>query len=157
VVFPIHKREVRKRLEMLEPWADNGGVGTDHIRAFGWSRFKGARDMDTEQVHPAADSLNNDDAMDDTLWGMFRGFYNRSMLSIIIVVWVYGLIFLAVAVYCGIRFFKTDDTQYQIMYAVIFLCSIQFLAIMKIFAWQMIHRNSIKKAIKRLETRLEQR
>ena len=128
-----------------------------YIGAFSVSKFKGARDMNTEQTDRMPNSLNNyDDAKDDTLWGMARSFYNRSMLSVIIIVWVYALVFIAVAVYCGIRFFKTDDTQYQIMYAVIFLCSIQFIAIMKIFAWQMIHRNSIKRAIRRLETRIEQ-
>lgn len=60
--------------------------------------------MNTEQTDRMPNNLNNyDDAKEDIMWGMFRSFYNRSMLSIIIV-WVYALIFIAVAIYCGISF-----------------------------------------------------
>jgi len=89
-----------------------------------------------------------------TMRSMIRDFYNRKMLSVIILLWVDFLIILALAVFCGIKFFKTDQTQYQIMYATIFLCCTQIFILIKIFAWQMIHRNSIKREIKHLELRI---
>ncbi len=91
------------------------------------------------------------DSKEDTLCSMLKDFYNKKMLFWIILVWVYFLVFLALAVFSGIKFFKTDQTRYQIMYAVVFVCCIQFFALIKIFAWQMIHKNRIIREIKRLE------
>jgi len=84
------------------------------------------------------------------LCSMVKDFYNRQMLPIIIFVWIWAIIFIAGAVYTGIKFFETDQTKCQIMYAAIFVCFIQFLSLMKIFAWQMIHRNNVTREIKRL-------
>lgn len=92
-----------------------------------------------------------DVSKEDTLCSMLKDFYNRKMLSIIILVWAYFLVFLALAIFSGIKFFKTDQTMYQIMYAVIFVCCIQFFTLIKIFAWQMIHKISLRREIKRLE------
>ena len=52
-------------------------------------------------------------------------------------------------------FFRTENIRLQIFYAVMFLMFMQFLGMMKFFAWQMIHRNSLKREIKRLEIRLQ--
>ena len=92
-----------------------------------------------------------DDSKDCTLRSMIHDFYNRKMLSIIILVWVYALAFLGLMIFSGIKFFEMDQTQTQLMYAVIFITAAQFLCLMKIFAWQMIHRNGIKREIKKLE------
>jgi uncharacterized membrane protein YbjE (DUF340 family) len=91
---------------------------------------------------------------EDTLRGMARDFYNRKMLSSIILVWVYFLIFMGLAVYSANEFFRADNTRTQIMYAAIFTICIQMFGLVKIFAWQMIHKNSIKREIKRLEIRI---
>jgi hypothetical protein len=65
-----------------------------------------------------------------------------------------GIIFAGIAIFSGFEFFRTDEIQYQIMYAVIFLTCIQWIGLLKIFAWQMIHRNGLKREIKRLELRI---
>ncbi len=88
---------------------------------------------------------------DDTLWSMAGDFYSRKMLSVTILVWVYGLAFIAGAIYSGIKFFDAEETKCQIMYAVIFVSCVQFICLMKLFAWGMIHRVGIKGEIKRLE------
>ena len=97
-----------------------------------------------------------DDPGADTLRSMLREFYNRQMIPSITIVWANALCFLAIAVFSGVRFFRTDETKYQIMYAAIFVCCVQFIALIKIFAWQMIHRNSIKRAVDRLEMRISE-
>jgi lysylphosphatidylglycerol synthetase-like protein (DUF2156 family) len=91
---------------------------------------------------------------EDTLWSMVRQFYNRKMLSVIILAWVYFIIVLALAVLSGIRFSESEQTKDQIMYAAIFVCCVQLVSLIKVFAWQMIHRNGIKQEIKRLELRI---
>jgi len=95
-----------------------------------------------------------DVSKEDTIWSMVGDFYNRKMLSIIIFLWVWAIIFIAGAVYSSIKFFDAEQTKSQIMYASIFICLIESIAVLKIFAWQMIHRNNIKREIKRLELRI---
>ena len=94
-----------------------------------------------------------DDSREDSIRSMIHDFYSRKMLSTAIYIWTCGLIFMAMMVFSGIKFFKTDQTQTQLMYAVIFIVATQFICLIKIFAWQMIHRNGIKREIKRLEIR----
>jgi len=94
------------------------------------------------------------DSKAGSLWTMATDFYNRKMLPVIILVWAYALVFIAVAVLSDVKFFKTDQIKYHIMYAAIFVCCIQFIALIKIFAWQMFYRNGVKREIKKLELRI---
>ncbi len=95
-----------------------------------------------------------DNSRENTLRSMLKEFYNRKMISIVILVWIWAIIFIAGAVYSGIQFFKTDQAMGQIMYAAIFICCFQGVGLIKVFAWQMIHKNSITREIKRLELRI---
>jgi hypothetical protein len=111
--------------------------------------------MDREQLRRIIDSPEGyDDARKDTLGSMISDFYSRKMLSVAILVWACSLIFMAGAVFSAIAFFAADQTKDQIMYAALFICLILFVAFMKVFAWQMLARNSIKREIKRLELRI---
>ncbi len=112
--------------------------------------------MNSEQIQTIIETTPDyDEARDNTLRAMLSDFYNQKMTSIVILVWGLGLLFMGGGILSLILFFQAPDTKYQIFYAVIFLMSMQFLGMMKTFAWQMIHRNSIKREIKRLEIRLE--
>ena len=95
-----------------------------------------------------------DDEREDNIRSMLKDFYSRKMLSTAILVWVWAIVFLAGAVYTGIQFFKTDQIRAQIMHAALFIVCVQGISLMKIFAWEVIHRNSIKREIKRLELRI---
>lgn len=109
--------------------------------------------MNDEQIKKILEDTY-DESRENTLRSMLKEFYNRKMFSVVILVWVGAIIFIAGAVYCGIEFFKTDQTRYQIMFAAIFICCWQVVGQMKSFAWLMIHKNSIKREIKRLEFRI---
>jgi hypothetical protein len=76
------------------------------------------------------------------------------MRSTAVFIWVVGLLFFAGAIYTGVRFCSAGQTRNQIMYATGFICCVYLLGLMKVFAWQMLHRNSIKREIKRLELRI---
>lgn len=95
-----------------------------------------------------------DESRENTLRGMIGDFYNRKNTSIVILIWVFVLICLGLAICCAAAFFKTDEIQLQLMYAVIFIVMMQWVGLIKIFAWFIIHRNSIKREIKRLELRI---
>jgi hypothetical protein len=109
--------------------------------------------MNEEQLKKMIDDTY-DDSKEDTIRPMIGDFYNKKMLSTIIVVWAYALVIIALAIFSGIRYFEVDQVKYQIMYATIFICCGQFMSLIKIFAWQMIHRNTIKRELKRLELRI---
>ena len=96
-----------------------------------------------------------DDSREDTLRAMLGDFYNKRMRSIVVMVWASGLIFMALAVLSAIAFFKSADAKAQLLYATIFICLLQWIGLLKVFAWQTIHRNNIKREIKRLEIRID--
>jgi len=95
-----------------------------------------------------------DSAREDTIRSMLSEFYNRRMAATVVVVWVMGIAFIIGAIYSAVRFFGATETKGQILYAALFICLFHLLGLLKIFAWQLIHRNSIKREIKRLELRL---
>jgi len=95
-----------------------------------------------------------DDRREDTLRDMIATFYDRKMRSVAMFVWIVALVFVFAAIFCAIQFLDEDRTKYQIMDAALFVCFVQIVGHLKIFAWQMIHRHSIKREIKRLELRI---
>jgi hypothetical protein len=109
--------------------------------------------MNGEQIKKTIENAY-DESEENTLCSMLKGFYNRQMLSVVILVWIWAIIFIAGAVYSGTQFFNTDQVREQIMYAVIFICCFQGVGLIKTFAWQMIHRNAIKRQIKQMDIRI---
>ncbi|UCD51450.1 MAG: hypothetical protein JSW27_02230 [Phycisphaerales bacterium] len=109
--------------------------------------------MTDEQIRKILDD-DYDPAREDTWQAMAREFYSRRMRSVAIMVWAWAIIFLGGAVYCAVRFAYTDQTKSQIMYAALFVCLVLSIGFIKVFAWEMINRNNIKREIKRLELRI---
>jgi len=116
--------------------------------------FQGKK-MDKEQIKKIIDSPPEyDESKEDTLLSMVGQLYSRKMLPSMIVHFAYSLPFFVGAVFCGIEFFKTGQTQFQVMYAAIFVCCIQGVIFSKVKYWQMLHKNNISREIKRLELRI---
>lgn len=109
--------------------------------------------MNDEQIKEIINGTY-DETRADTIWSMAGDFYNRKMISMIVFIWGWGLVIMAVTIFSAVKFFNVEQTKYQIMFAAIFICGCQFIALLKIFAWQLIHRNGIKREIKRLELRI---
>ena len=109
--------------------------------------------MNDEQIKKIIDGTY-DETRADTIWSMAGDFYNKKMISMIVFIWGWGLAIMAVTIFSAIKFFNVEQTKSQIMFAAIFICGCQFIALLKIFAWQLIHRNGIKREIKRLELRI---
>jgi hypothetical protein len=109
--------------------------------------------MNGEQI---SKTLNDacDESKENTLRSMLKEFYSRQMFTVVAFVWFWAVIFIAGAVFCAIRFFNADQTSDQIMFAAIFICCWQGLGLIKIFAWQMIHRSHTERQIKKVELRI---
>lgn len=109
--------------------------------------------MSEEQIQKMIEDMY-DESKANTLHSMIKDFYNRKMQSIVIIVWTFALVCIAGAVVCGVLFAKAGETKMMILYATLFLVCVHWIDLMKIFAWQFIHRNGIKREIKRLEIRI---
>ncbi len=109
--------------------------------------------MNDEQIKKIIEDTY-DVSREDTVWTCLSDLYNRKTISVIIVLWIWVILFMVALVYSSIKFFKTEEVQFQVMYATIFTCSFLGISIVKIFAWQMAHRHGIKREIKRLELRI---
>ncbi len=95
-----------------------------------------------------------DDALEYGLWSWVSDFYSRKMLSSVIVVWLSGMICIAVAVFSAIRFYRSEETRDLIFFATVFVCCIILMSTVKIFAFHLIQRNGFSREIRRLELRL---
>lgn len=109
--------------------------------------------MNDEQIRKIIEDTYND-SKEDTLLSMVGQLYSRKMFSSFIAHAAYSSVFIALGVFCGIKFFDTQDIQYQILYAAIFVCCVQFVVLRKNIYWQMLYKNSISREIKRLEIRI---
>ncbi len=95
-----------------------------------------------------------DDSKEDTYRAMVRDFFSEKMRWVMITVYAWSFIFLALIIISIIFFFMTDQTKFQIMYATIFVCCTLSIGFLKVLAWVMLQRHSIKREIKRLELQI---
>ncbi len=91
-----------------------------------------------------------DESREGSIHSMVSEFYSRRMGWTAVFVWVVALVLLIGAVFSAVRFFGAEEAKSQILYATLFLTFFYWLGLIKIFAWQMVHRNSIAREIKRL-------
>ncbi len=109
--------------------------------------------MTTEQIRKIIDD-SYDDSKEETLREIAGEFYSRRMLSVAVLTWAWSILFIALAVYGAVQFFKVAESRAQIMYAVLFIIGFDGVGLTKIAFGQVMHRQSIKRDIKRLELRL---
>ena len=109
--------------------------------------------MNEEQIQKIVEDMQ-DSSEKEGLMSMLGDFYNRKTLSVAIFIWIWGIVFVIGAVYSGIKFFEAENPQNQLMYAALFVCFYLSVGLIKVFAWEIMHRNSIKREIKRLELRI---
>ena len=108
--------------------------------------------MDKEQIKNMIDSLPDyDESREDTLFSMVGQLYSKRMLPNLIVHLAYSLPFIALTIFCGIKFFYTDQIQLQVMHAALFVCGVQGIIFSKVKYWQMLHKHNLSREIKRLE------
>ena len=109
--------------------------------------------MSNEQIRKIIED-SYDDSKEETLRAIGRDFYSRRFRSAAIFAWAWSIAFIALAVYSAMQFFKADQTQGQIMYAALFILGAHGVGLMKILAWEMLHRHGVRREIKRLELRV---
>ena len=82
--------------------------------------------------------------------GVFKG-KNGWLLVIMNII---TLAFLVVFIYCVVEFFKTDVTSELILWASGGLFSALFISMIKVYVWQLMHKNDILRELKRVELQI---
>jgi hypothetical protein len=95
-----------------------------------------------------------DESKEDSYRSMMRDFFSKKMRWVVINLYVWSFIFLALIIISIIQFFRTDQTKFQIMYAAIFICCSLSIGFCKVITFVMLQRHSIKREIKRMELRI---
>jgi hypothetical protein len=90
-----------------------------------------------------------------SLRSMLKTFYSRELRSFAVVMWIWGIIFMAIAVIAGVLFCQAQETQPMIMYAGLFLVGVVGIALVKVLSWQMINRYELGKQIQKLEEKID--
>jgi len=102
-------------------------------------------ELDAEEYDPA-----REDSIRDLLMTGFRGRLRWAG----IIVWLDLILFSALAVFTAVSFFAAETVRDQIMYATLFALAMIFIATIKMWYWMLVHRNAIKREVKRLELRI---
>ena len=72
---------------------------------------------------------------------------------IMAMLYIWGVVFFGVMIFCTVRYFNTDDLKESLSWAIgILLCGM-FLSIVKITGWQQLQNQAMIREIKRLELR----
>ena len=107
--------------------------------------------MNKEQIKKIIDSPPEyDESKEDTLRLWFKDAYSKRMCWVMVCVYIQYIVCSVLGLFSAIQFFRTDQIQYQTMYAVIFLCCSNWIGFASVFGWVMMQRPRIS----RLEFRI---
>lgn len=111
--------------------------------------------MNEEDIKKIIDDTY-DESREDTLRTWFKDAYSKRLWWVMAGVYLQYIVCSAIGLFSAVQFFRTDQIQYQIMYAVIFLCCSNWIGFISVFGWVMLQRPRISREIKRLEIRIAQ-
>jgi hypothetical protein len=111
--------------------------------------------MNEEEIKKIIDDQGEyDESKESSMYSYLRDFYSKKMLWVLLNTFIMYSICLVLMIFCAFKFFQTDETRYQIMYAAIFICFNAWMGFVGVFAWVMVQRPSISRGIKRLDLRI---
>lgn len=88
------------------------------------------------------------------LLGMLGSTFKGKLAWLTVVMNIVNLVGFAFFIYCAIQFFNTDVTNELIRWAVFGFIAWSFMAMIKLFVWMQMHKNSQIREIKRLELQI---
>ena len=94
-----------------------------------------------------ADEFGGDQSMTEMVFGTFRG--TQKWLTFLSIFW--GLVFMAGSIFGIIQVFKAQETRELILWGLGFVFCFSAVAMMKVWFWMQMNRNSILREIKRVE------
>ena len=84
------------------------------------------------------------------IWGTFKG-KGGWLIVIMNIISILALIFF---VYCIVQFFDTNGTKELLQWAAGGLFSALFISMIKVYVWQLMHKNDVLRELKRIELQI---
>ena len=97
------------------------------------------------------DTRSVDMDQDETFRSMVSQSFRSSLRWIVIICWIYIFVFAALAIVSAAMFFRVETTRDMILYATAFLFCMGIVSGVKLWYWNFMNRNSLRREIKRLE------
>jgi hypothetical protein len=111
--------------------------------------------MRKEDIKDIIDSpLDFDDSRDESYGSMVKDIFSKPMRWVVINLYGWFFVLLIAIIYSVVQFFNTDQTQYHILYAAVFVCSWVTIGIAKIYALVILQKFKLRREVKRLELRV---
>ena len=95
-----------------------------------------------------------DELEEQNLPQMMGGLFQGKMKWITIMTMVIMLFLFAGAVYCGVRFFQTEDLKEMIVWGAGSFLLMFAVSFLKLFHWMQMDKNAIMREIKRMELQM---
>lgn len=97
------------------------------------------------------------DARDESVCSMMAGMFRGRQCWLTCIAWIDALIFTIIAVISAVKFFGAETTDDKLLWLGVFLTSVIVIALVKLWCWGMMARNTIIREIRRLEDRISER
>jgi len=108
--------------------------------------------MDKNQMNQILNQpLDAERIREGTYLSFITDFYTRNNSAMIWWVWSTALFFVALMVVSAVLFFLTSSTQYHILYAALFVASVQVIVLTKVVYFLCVMRHRTTRDLKRLE------
>jgi len=91
---------------------------------------------------------------EESLFDMTAQLFRGRALHITILVVVLVFAFMGLMVYSAVRFFDATEVKDLILWAVLFMYGSLAVAMLKLWTWMDMHKNSVTREIKRLEVQM---
>lgn len=91
---------------------------------------------------------------EESLFEMTAQLFRGRALHITILVMGFTIAFMVLAIYAAVQFFDASETKDLLLWSVVFLYSGMCVAMLKMWTWMDMHKNSITREVKRLELQI---
>ena len=91
-----------------------------------------------------------------TIGRMFRYMHCGVPCWMSLIVWVYAIIFTAVAVYAAVKFFGTEQVGTKVFHVGLFLTAAIMVMTVKIWSWMVINRAILECRLDRIEAKIDE-
>lgn len=95
-----------------------------------------------------------DDLEEQNIFQMLTGLFQGKMKWFIIIINIVSIFAFGLFIYCAIQFFNTDVTNELIKWGVAGTFCMLMISMLKIFVWNQMDKNSIKRELKRIELQI---
>ncbi len=94
------------------------------------------------------------EAKPESIWGLMGNTFTGPLAWMAVMLFIYTFAFSALWIFSVVKFFGSEATGDQILWATVFLAALMIVSSLKLFFWMMMFRDSAMRRLDRIEKRL---